>query len=95
MSRESIYALIAAERERQDAQWGEWATSGDRLDHAEKLVVLMTEVGEVAEAVALMIDGGRFIRPGHSENLAEELVQVAAVGVAWLEAIEREQGGPL
>jgi NTP pyrophosphatase (non-canonical NTP hydrolase) len=42
-----------------------------------KLAVLVEEVGEVASA--LQPDGG---------NLREELVQVAAVALAWLEALE-------
>lgn len=43
-----------------------------------KLPVLVEEIGEVAEAIL----------EGNSVNLSTELVQVAAVCVAWLEALE-------
>lgn len=78
------YDEIRAERARQRAKWGAvhaWG-SGDcsSPDVAEpvKLAVLTEEVGEVARA---MLDG----RPA---ELRRELVQVAAVAVAWLEGLE-------
>lgn len=79
MKREDIYQAIDNERARQDEKWGgrESSTSilpGDDL-HA-KVSVLGEEFGEVARAVLERDDQG----------LECELVQVAAVCVAWLEA---------
>lgn len=71
MTRDEIYALINAERERQDRKWGEQA------DHSPEkwLAILTEEVGETAEAIL------EHNRP----NMIEELIQVAAVAVRWLE----------
>jgi len=56
-----------------------------------KLRVLAEEVGEVAEAVDFM-ERQNSIRNRH--HLMVELVQVAAVCVAWLEAIENQKQEP-
>lgn len=67
---------IVRERVRQNEKWsrtwGEWPTSD-----AVKYLVLAEEVGEVARA--LLED--------HPENLREELIQVAAVAVAFIETL--------
>lgn len=65
--------LIAQERARQDAKWG----SQRRLAPEKWAVILGEEVGEVHRAVC----------EHDFKNLQDELVQVAAVCVAWLEAI--------
>ena len=67
---------IEAERERQDLTWGEQNHDDDRW-----LSILMEEVGE---AVHEMNDNGLM--------LWDELVQVAAVTLAWLECIDRNYG---
>lgn len=54
----------------------------DPIDEAVKLAALTEEVGEVARAV--MARGGW---SGEEDNLREELVQVAAICVAWLETL--------
>jgi NTP pyrophosphatase (non-canonical NTP hydrolase) len=74
-----VVAAVLAERRRQDAKWGE-------QNHTDEwwLAVLMEEVGEVAQSVLQDEFGGG--RPGHT---AEEIEQVAAVAVAWLECIHR------
>ena len=86
MRRSSVYALIDAERARQAAKWGGpgphvWGqgdcSSSDVADIV-KVAVLTEEVGEVARAV-LEVD---------LEHLRRELVQVAAVAVAWLEGMD-------
>lgn len=68
---------VSAERERQDATWnrspGNWPGSD-----GEKLAVLVEEVGEVARAL--------LEREG-PERLRAELIQVAAVAVAWAETL--------
>lgn len=74
-----VWAAIQAERARQDAKFG-WAPDTASIlpgaDVHAKVSVLLEEVGEVAHAVL-----------EHDEpNLEEELVQVAAVCVAWLES---------
>jgi hypothetical protein len=76
-------ALVAAERDRQRAKWGgahHWGhgdCSGDGFPEWVKLAVLGEEFGEVARA---MHDQDR-------DLLARELEQVAAVAVAWREAL--------
>jgi hypothetical protein len=68
------YKAIEAERERQDKKWGP-----QNHDDLYWLGILMEEVGEVAQHVIEDRD------PYNNQ----ELVEVAAVAVAWLEAIRR------
>lgn len=63
------------ERERQESM-RDAGTIGPVDTDGERLAVLVEEVGEVARA---MNDG---------KGLREELIQVAAVAVAWVEAID-------
>ena len=71
--REIIYERITTERERQDEKWG-----SDRRPDSEPWVAILTEeVGEVARATL------------ERKDLEEELIQVAAVCVAWLEALAK------
>lgn len=75
-----IVGDIATERARQDEKWGE-----QRFLHPLYwLAILTEEVGEVAEAVIEPVD----IEIA-SPEVRRELVQVAAVAVCWLEAIDR------
>lgn len=64
---------ILEERQRQDEKWGE-------QNHIDLywMGILVEEVGEAAKE---MIEG-------NVEKMNKELVQVAAVALAWLEAIE-------
>lgn len=71
-----IVGDIARERERQDAKWG----SQRRNPSLYWLGILMEEVGETAREV---------IEAVASASLRRELVQVAAVAVCWLEALDR------
>lgn len=74
--RGDIFRSIKAERQRQDAKWG-WPNeglAGGNLD--KKVSILAEEFGEVAHAVL----------EGDTDNLRDELIQVAAVCVAWLES---------
>ena len=83
MTRADIYAAIDAERDRQAAKWagphawGSGDCSSSRVHTIVKSAVLTEECGEVARAV---LDGGQ-------NSLREELIQVAAVAVAWLESL--------
>lgn len=65
---------IRTERRSQDSKWG----SQRRLPDDTWLRILMEEVGEVAE----VLNDGEGL-----ERLDEELSQVAAVAVAWIEAV--------
>jgi len=82
MTRDQIWAAILAERDRQAAKWGgghDWGTgdcSSTLVSPAVKAAVLAEECGEVARAA---LDG--------TLELQAELVQVAAVAVAWLESL--------
>jgi NTP pyrophosphatase (non-canonical NTP hydrolase) len=72
---------VAEERRRQREKWGEtWAgaTARPLTDPKHQLAVLMEEVGEVARAI-LDKEG--------DEHLLEELAQVAAVVVVWIELL--------
>jgi NTP pyrophosphatase (non-canonical NTP hydrolase) len=81
LTRPDVFALVDAERERQRERWDgnhDWGTgdcASPNVDPSTKLVVLVEEVGEVARA---LLD-----RDPH--ELQRELVQVAAVAVAWIE----------
>ena len=77
MSQESILHAIRAERERQDAKFGE-----QNHPMVYWLGILMEEVGEVAKDI---IEN----RPTHEVEI--EIVQVAAVAVALIECIQRNK----
>lgn len=83
MNRSEAYRLIDAERQRQHDRWaapgvhpwGEGDCSSLAVAPIVKVAVLSEECGEVARAVL-----------DHDAGLRDELVQVAAVAVAWLES---------
>ena len=80
--REAIYSAISTERKRQEDKFpGRTVAHPDHLTDPERLFVLVEEVGEVARAIRNKLYPRR-----EPQNLREELVQVAAVAVAWLEA---------
>lgn len=82
MRQAEVLDLVRAERRAQNEKWGR--TEG--VWHSEeetKLAVLVEEVGEVVEAYGAYKSGGE--RKYELELLRGELVQVAAVAVAWLE----------
>lgn len=92
MSRADIYKLISDERHRQNVKFPK-ATIADPhpglpSTHDVRLRILVEEVGEVARA----IDNLQKAQTAQEQvapfrNLREELVQVAACAVGWLEAI--------
>ena len=67
--------LIIAERGAQDVKWGQ-----QNHDDYIWLAILMEEVGEAAQAI---------LQEQGVERVRGELVQSAAVIVAWLEATDR------
>ena len=78
-----IFEEIAAERARQDAKWNE-----QNHDNATWALIAGEELGEVQQAILHDEWGG-----DHAGTLREELVQLGAVVVAWLECLDREGGG--
>ncbi|EMO91249.1 hypothetical protein [Leptospira noguchii] len=80
----NILKLIQLERERQEKlkQTGKFQfTCADQVLDCEKLPILLEEVGEVAKAMNEM----------DSLGIVRELIQVAAVSVAWLESSTNEK----
>lgn len=80
MIRERAIDAIVEERYRQNKLKadGKFAhTCADNIPDEHRYIILAEEVGEVARA----------IHDGDRDNLREELVQVAAVCLAWLEAL--------
>lgn len=78
-----ILMEVSRERDRQDGKWGP-----QRHGPARWLAILAEEFGEAAkEAVDLEFDGTPDMPADIEGRLVTELVQVAAVAVAWLEDI--------
>lgn len=73
----AIFLKVHEERDRQDAKWG-GVPGIDRRDDHTYAAVLGEEFGEVCEAWLSREMGA----------LRNELVQVAAVAVAWIEEID-------
>ena len=74
-----VCAAIGAERERQNATWGE-----QNHDAYTWLAILGEEFGELSQAILHDTFGGKA-----AGSMRNELVQLVAVGVQWLECIER------
>ena len=70
---------VLAERERQEAKWGE-----QNHDPEIYLAILLEEVGEASECALHRRFGGP-----EAANYREELVQVAAVALAMIECEDR------
>jgi NTP pyrophosphatase (non-canonical NTP hydrolase) len=70
---ETLIRLIKDERERQDEKWG----AGRKLPNEVWLTILTEEVGEAAQATLKRDE----------TSLIMELLQVASVSLAWLEAL--------
>lgn len=81
-----ILGEVFEERTRQEqlVQAGkfDWTCADPNQPDVAKLPVLVEEVGEVARCLCDMAKD-----PEWREKLREELVQVAAVAVAWVEAL--------
>ena len=83
MTTPKILAEIQDERSRQDAKWGV-----QNSHDFEWVSILAEEFGEAAQqANEANFTTGRY--RGDFSNLRYELVQVAAVAVAWIECIDR------
>ena|SRR3990167_9274582 len=89
--REWALEAVNAERQRQedmkaDGRFKFTCADPGAMTNAEKLTVLVEEVGEVAR-VLIEYDDPQLAGTTGSARLREELAQVAAVAVAWLEAL--------
>ncbi len=88
----AVLKEVRAERYRQDAlkRQGKFPfTCADgELSDIEKLAILMEEVGEAA--TACMHLRGYGTSTDKPQNLRKELIQVAAVCVAWLEFLNHQ-----
>jgi hypothetical protein len=88
----SVLADVLDERERQERKCAAkrdegivWLTCADpAMPEGDKLAVLLEEVGEVARELC----DARAAKCPPSPNLRVELVQVAAVAIAWAESLE-------
>ena len=82
-----IYGRLLDERAKQDAKWGE-----QNHDDYVWLAILSEEVGEAAQAI-LKCNDPNDAPPGvwQEKDIELELIQSAAVILAWLEARERRK----
>ena len=79
---EKVYNKVRKERQRQDDQWG-GAPHDDIHDPQRWFVILLDHVARLAKQID--IDDWE-----KSEEAEEQLVKVAALAFAWLEAWERK-----
>lgn len=88
---------VGAERFRQEQLKAEgkfdFTCADPELGHLAAAAVLQEEVGEVAREVLAM--QGLVRETGDRARLRKELIQVAAVAVAWIEALDVAGRGPL
>ena len=81
---------VLRERDRQNKKWGD--QSGNHP--FEWISILGEEFGELCEAVnETYLQNGDKPERGGLEKIRKEAVQVAAVAVAFIEAIDKGQGG--
>lgn len=84
--RESVLQAVRDERRRQEHFLASgkfsWTLASPMIAHARKFPVLVEEVGEVAVELQ-----AKTLRP---DRLHAELIQVAALAVAWCEALQAE-----
>lgn len=79
----SIISEVLQERIRQDLKWGQ-----QNHGNMEYLSILIEEVGEVAKATL----EAHFRHPGADPHaVRKELIQTIAVGIAFVECIDRRE----
>lgn len=85
MNTSEVLAQVAQERQRQIDKWGP-------QNHApiEWLAILMEEVGEASKE-GLEAHFTKFYADGSYKQMRHELIQVAAVAVAMIESLDRNQ----
>jgi hypothetical protein len=97
MTRPKLLDEISAELTRQDSLWGEQnhpdGTGGPvrrQMANAQRdLCELKAQRGEVTYRDILAEEVAEAFAESYPTRLREELIQVAAVAVAWIEAIDR------
>lgn len=92
-----ILIEVGAERARQDQlkAAGRFAkTCADPMTNGARLAVLGEEFGEVCRAMLEIGEGGEVSYDKHGKDLRKELIQVAAVCVAWVEGLAAEATAP-
>lgn len=79
INQQGILFDIIDERKRQDEKWGDQSVKNNYI----WLAILMEEIGEISEAILKEVNwlDGR-----------KELIQIAAVAVAWIEKLDKEHG---
>lgn len=90
-STEAVLSDVAAERRRQERLRDEGKFVRMELTPLQRLPILLEEVGEVAKAlVELGLTDEPATRPEDvvMDELREELIQVAACAVAWVEELD-------
>lgn len=100
VSQPTVLDEIVAERARQDIKWGEQnhpdGTSWDHYVFQRDVAQLETDeaakAGEVTWTHILVEEVLEALAEDDSEKLRVELVQVAAIAVQWIEAIDRRAG---
>jgi len=82
-------AAVQAEATSAHLRHGVHSMLGPAYTSGQRLAILMEEVGEVAHELTYDA-GGPGVGEGDPERLVRELVQVAAMALSWVEAIEGE-----
>jgi hypothetical protein len=88
----AILDEVGFERNRQEDAKAEGrfaSTCADSIPNAERLVILAREFGEVCRATEVSGDRRQVLIEAR-KGLRGELLQVAAVAVAWVEGLDRE-----
>ncbi|MBA7500890.1 hypothetical protein ES704_03652 [subsurface metagenome] len=83
----SISELIWNERVKQDATWGKQNHNNEKW-----FTIIGEEVGEIANAINEYNPTGnkrKYTKIACLENLEYELIQTAAVAIAWIECLRR------
>ena len=89
MLRNLILGELLVERERQEKKFG--VDQYLDISDSDCLAVLIEEVGEVARELNEILLGNSSTEAYH-RRLRKELLQTAAVAVAWIEALDEGKG---
>ncbi len=82
MNQNEVIERLLDRRQFQDKKWGVAIATERNQTHLEWLAIFTEEIGEVGKAIVEVI----FKYPGwHEDNILHELLDVAAVCVAWIE----------
>lgn len=96
---DSVLAEVRAERERQHARWGEQnlpdGTGSEQQRqaavNAKDLCARVVATGRLTWVVVLAEEVCEALGESDPERLRAELIQVAAVAVQWVEALDRRR----